>query len=293
MKYVDGNGRPDYVEAERFHRVLQGQELVHSRIHGVACSHSSDTPRCQGSYGRRFSADVWNCKMNDAMSGHQHLNATGFAYHPLGFIESFKFSEVLQGQEMSQVVPSFMRAAFNAGTQNGRVRSFDYVQRSAASRGYGLQQFNLPAAEVHSPSSVLMFNQTMVPHAELDGVTNREEAYGSGYSSIAIQREAEPWPSTQQQRVSENGSEPLDTTEASAPARIAKSGLVDRGVGRSSCKLFGFSLTEKILPADDDGVKEVSYEPECQNPRMLDLFGYNCSTPSAALPALCAAPIGM
>jgi len=44
MKHVDGNGRPDYVEAERFHRVLQGQELVHSRIHGVACSHSSDTP---------------------------------------------------------------------------------------------------------------------------------------------------------------------------------------------------------------------------------------------------------
>jgi len=43
-------------------------------------------------------------------------------------------------------------------------------------------------------------------------------------------------------------------------------------------------LTEKILPADDDGVKEVSYEAECQNPRMLDLFGYNRSTPNAALP---------
>ena len=292
MKYVDGNGRPDSVEAERFHRVLQGQELVHSRIHGVACSHSSDTPRCQGSYGRRFSADVWNCKMNDAMSGHQHLNATGFAYHPLGFIESFKFSEVLQGQEMSQVVPSFMRAAFNAGTQNGRVRSFDYVQRSAASQGYALQQFNMPATEVHSPSSVLMFNQTMVPQPELDGVTNREEAYGSGYSSIAIQREAEPWPSTQQQRVSENGSEPLDTTEASAPARIAKSGLVDRGVGRSSCKLFGFSLTEKILGTEGGGVKEGNYEADRQTPRVLDLFGHGHSTPGA-LHALCAAPLGM
>jgi len=132
----------------------------------------------------------------------------------------------------------------------------------------------------------------MVPHAELDGVTNREEAYGSGYSSIAIQREAEPWPSTQQQRVSENGSEPLDTTEASAPARIAKSGLVDRGVGRSSCKLFGFSLTEKILGTEGGGVKEGNYESGQQIPRVLDLFGHGHSTPGA-LHALCAAPLGM
>jgi auxin response factor len=109
--------------------------------------------------------------MSDAMSGPRHLNATGFAYQPLGFSESVKFSEVLQGQEMSQVVPSFMRAAFNAGTHNGRVRSFDYVQRSAT-QGYALQQFNLPATEVHSPSSVLMFNQTMVPHAELHAVAD-------------------------------------------------------------------------------------------------------------------------
>jgi auxin response factor len=193
---------------------------------------------------------------------------------------------------MSPVVPSFMRAAFNAGTQNGRVRSFDYVQRSAATQGYTLQQYNLPAAEVHSPCSVLMFNQTMVPHVELDGVTNREEAYGSGYSSIAIQRQAEPWPSMQQQRVSENGSEPLDTSEASAPARIAKSGSVDRGVGRSSCKLFGFSLTEKILGTEGGGVKEGNYEADRQTPRVLDLFGHGHSTPGA-LRALCAAPLGI
>lgn len=289
---LDGNGRPDSVETERFHRVLQGQELVHSSIHGAACSHSSDSPRCQGSYGRRFSADAWNCKMNDVMSGPRHLNATGFAYQPLGFSESVKFSEVLQGQEMSQAVPSFMRSAFNSGTQNGRVRPFDYVQRSDATQGYALQQFNLPATEVHSPSSVLMFNQTMVPHAELDGATNREEVHGSRYlSSNAIGREAEPWPSMEQQRASVNGSEPLDTTEASAPARNAESGSVGRGVGRSSCKLFGFSLTEKILATDGGGVKEGNYEVDRQTPRVLDLFGHG-STPGA-LHALCAAPLGI
>lgn len=293
MKYIDGNGRPDSMETERFQRVLQGQELVRSRIHGVPCSHPSDTPRCQGSYGRRLSADMWNCKMNDAMSGPQHRNITGFAYQSLGFSESVKFSEVLQGQEMSQVVPSFTGVAFNNGTQNGRVRSFD-VHRSDTTQGYALQQFNVPATEVHSPSSVLMFNQTMVPQPELDGVTNREEAYGCGYSSIAIQRETEPWSCLQQQRVSENGREPLDTTEASAPATatIAKSGSVDRGVGRSSCKLFGFFLNEKILGTDRDNVKEGNYEADQQTPRVLDLFGHGHSTPGA-LHALCAAPLGI
>ena len=133
MKCVDGNGRPDSLETECFHRVLQGQELVRSRTHGAACSHSSDTPKCQGSYERRFSDDVWNCKMNDAMSGLRDRNATGFAYQPLGFSESVRFPEVLQGQEMSRVVPSFLGAAFGTRTQNGRIGSFD-VQRSAGTQ---------------------------------------------------------------------------------------------------------------------------------------------------------------
>ncbi|KAJ1263654.1 hypothetical protein BS78_09G202200 [Paspalum vaginatum] len=242
-----------------------------------------DTPKCQGSYGRRFSADLWNYKMNDAMSGPRRGDATGFAYQPLGFTESVRFSEVLQGQEMSQVAPSFLGAAFEARTQNSRVRSFDYVQRSAATQGYPHQQFNLPATEVHSPSSVLMFNQTIVPQPELEGVTNREEAYGSRYSCVAMQREA---PSVQQQRVNETGSEPLDTTEGSA----ARS--VDRGAGQSSCRLFGFSLTEKILRTDEDSVNEGNYEADQQTPLVLDLFGHGQSTPGS-LHALCAAPLGI
>ncbi|OEL24648.1 Auxin response factor 14 [Dichanthelium oligosanthes] len=289
---LDGNGRPDSMETECFHRVLQGQELVRSRTHGVAFSHSSDTPKCQGSYERRFSADAWNCKMNDAMSGLRHRNATGFAYQqPLGFSESVRFSEVLQGQEMSQAVPSFHVAAFDARAQNGRIGSFDYAHRSAATQGYPLQQFNLPA-EVHSPSSVLMVNQTIVLQPELEGMTNLEEANGSRYAPIAVQREAETWPSAQQQRASGNGSELFNRTEASAPATVAKSGSADRGVGRSSCRLFGFSLTDKILGAEEDGVKEGNYQADQQTPRALDLFGHSQSAPSA-LHVLCAAPLGI
>ncbi|RLN00292.1 auxin response factor 14-like [Panicum miliaceum] len=290
---LDGNGRPDSMETECFHRVLQGQELVRSRTQGVACSHSSDTPKCQGSYERRSSADVWNCKMNDAMSGLRHRNATGFSYQPLVFSESFRFSEVLQGQEMSRAVPSFPGAAFGARTQNGRIGSFDYVQRSAATQGYPLQQFNPPATEAHSPSSVLMVNQTTALQPELEGMANLEETNGSRYAPIATQREAETWPSAQQQRASENGSELFDATEASAPAAVTKPGLADGGVRRSSCRLFGFSLTDEILGAEEDGAKE-NYEAAQQTPRVLDLFGHGQSTPSALpLHALCAAPLGI
>ncbi|CAN6337087.1 unnamed protein product [Urochloa humidicola] len=282
---LDGNGRLDSMETECFHRVLQGQESLHSRTHGVVCSHASDTPKCQGSYERRLSADAWNCKMNDARSG---LIATGFAYQPLGFSESVRFSEVLQGQEMSQMVPSFLGAAFHAGTQNGSIGSFDYVQRSTATQGYPHHEFNLPATEVHSPSSVLMVNQTTLLQPEL------EEANGSQYTPIAVQREAESWPYTQQQRAGDNGSKVSNTTEASASATVAESGSADRGVGRSSCRLFGFSLTDKILGAEEVGVKvgKGNYEADHKTPRVLDLFGHSQSA-SSALHALCAAPLGI
>ncbi|CAN6327614.1 unnamed protein product [Urochloa humidicola] len=283
---LDGNGRPDSMETECFHRVLQGQESLLPRTHGVACSHSSHTPTCQGSYERRLSADAWNCKMNDGMSGLRHKIGTGFAYQPIGFSESVIFSEVLQGQEMSQVVPSFLGASFDARTQNGRIGSFDCVQRSTLTQGYPQQQFNLPATEVHSPSSVLMVNQTTLVQPEL------EEANGSRYMPIAMQAEAERWPSTQQERTSDNGVEVFNTTEASAPATVAKSGSADRGVGRSSCRLFGFSLTDKILGAEEDGAKEGNYEADHQTPRVLDLFGHSQSAPGA-LHALCAAPLAL
>jgi auxin response factor len=227
--------------------------------------------------------------MNDAMSGFRHRNATGFAYQPLRFSESVRFQEVLQGQEMSQVVPSFIGAALDARAQDGRIGSFDYGHRSTASQGYPLQQFNMPATEVHSPSSVLMVNQTTVLQPEFEGMTNPEEANISRYTPIEVQREPEKWPSTQQPRASGNGSGLFNTTEASAPATGAKP--VNRGVGRSSCRLFGFSLTDKILGAEE-GVKEGNYEADDKTPLALDLFGHGQSAPSA-LHVLCAAPLGI
>ncbi|XP_062231884.1 auxin response factor 14-like isoform X2 [Phragmites australis] len=281
---LDACGHPVSME-------LQGQELMRSRTHLVACSRPSDVTKFQACYGRRVSAGVRNCKLNAATGGLPHRTATEFIYQPLGFCESVRFSEVLQGQEMPQVAPSSQGAAFDARTQDGRVGSFDYAHRSAATQGYSLQRFDLPAAKVCSPSSVLMFNQTMVPQPEFEGTANHKDAYGSRCAPLEMQRDTKNRPSLQPQMPSGIGSRQFNTMEASTLS-VAKSGSADREVGTGSCRLFGFSLTEEILGAEEDGMKEGNYDADQQTPRVLDLFGHGQSAP-IALHALCAAPLGM
>uniref|UniRef100_A0A0A9G6W1 Auxin response factor n=1 Tax=Arundo donax TaxID=35708 RepID=A0A0A9G6W1_ARUDO len=290
---LDASGHPDSMETGSFHRVLQGQELMHSRIHGVACSHSSDVTKFQASYGRRVSADVRNCKLNDETSGLRHRNATDLTYQPLGFGESVRFSEVLQGQEMSQVVSSFREAAFDARTQDAGVASSDYVHRSATAQGCSLPRVTPSGTEVCSPSSVLMFNQTVVPpQAEFESMVDHKDAYGSRCAPLEMLRETGTWPYVQHQMSGETGIKQFGTIKGSAPANVATSGSADREAGRSSCRLFGFSLTEKILGAEGDATKEGNYEADHKTPRALDLFGHSQSAPSA-LHAVCAAPLGM
>jgi auxin response factor len=162
---------------ESFHRVLQGQESMQSRTRGVACSHLADAPKFQTSDNRTISVDMRNCLFNDAQSGHQQRHSTEFPYQPRGFSESVRFSEVLQGQEMSRVVPLYHGNAS------------DYVHRPAATQGYSLQRFTTSAAEVCSPSSVFMFNQTMVPQPEVEGTIILRDAA----PLEEVQRKTEDW----------------------------------------------------------------------------------------------------
>ncbi|KAL5202261.1 hypothetical protein ABZP36_013213 [Zizania latifolia] len=80
--------------------------------------------------------------------------------------------------------------------------------------------------------------------------------------------------------------------KASTPASREKSGLPKSEAGRSNCRLFGFSLTENMLGAGDEGLEGATNEADCQNPGVLELFVHSHST-AGALHALCAAPLGM
>ncbi|KQK05397.1 auxin response factor 14 isoform X2 [Brachypodium distachyon] len=281
---IDGNGYPDSMEIKKFRRVLQGQELMGSKTRGVACSQSPDVANIRTSDNRWFS--------------NVQEQASEFTYQHLGFGESVGFPEVLQGQEMSQAVPFFKGTTFDTRATNGRVGSFSHVRQSAAptglpaeAQGYSLPQFALSsAAKVSSPSSVLMFNQATVPQLELEGRTHHHGAYLSQCSPLEMASKTDAWLRVQRPVPRETGGHRFDIGRASTPAN---SGLATRDSGRSNCRLFGFSLTEKILGAGED-VKggNSNEEADRADPRLLELFGHSHPSPSA-LHALVAAPLGM
>ncbi|KAG8068030.1 hypothetical protein GUJ93_ZPchr0005g15723 [Zizania palustris] len=294
--FLNENGHPDSMVTESFHRVLQGQELMGSRTHGVACSQSPGIQHFQAPDNRRFSADMRGCMLPASSSPQWN---TGFTYQHVGFSESLGFPEVLQGQEMSQVVPLFRGASFGAHTQNNRVVFANSVHGSAAlstsspaTQGHPVSQLTLSASKVSSPSSVLMFNQATAPRLEPEGRTNNKDRHGSQFASQEMLRETVTWPCVRRQMPSEIRSNQVVAGKASAPTSREKAGLPESKAGRSNCRLFGFSLTENMLGAGDEALEGATSEADCQNPSVLELFGHSHST-AGALHALCAAPLGM
>uniref|UniRef100_A0ACD5VJF4 Uncharacterized protein n=1 Tax=Avena sativa TaxID=4498 RepID=A0ACD5VJF4_AVESA len=190
-----------------------------------------------------------------------------FTYPSVGFGESVGFPQVLQGQEISQTVPLFQGMVSGACSAKGGYGLYNYMRDSAAmngglasaTQGHALSLSTPPPAEVASPSS------TLVPQLWLASKNNEEGA---------------------------NDSQPNPIGTRKAPGDGAKLGSDGRKVARTSCMLFGFPLTEKILQTEEDCIKEGNHETDRQNPRMLDLFGYSHATPGA-LHALCAAPLGI
>uniref|UniRef100_A0A0A9CRD8 Auxin response factor n=1 Tax=Arundo donax TaxID=35708 RepID=A0A0A9CRD8_ARUDO len=292
------NGCTDSVETGKLPRVLQGQELMGFRTHRVTCApRTAEVAQFQLSDCRRFLTNARSSMLSGPTSRLAVQNS-GFTYQSVGFSESIGFSEVLQGQEISRAVPMFQGMTSEACSVKSGHGSHGYMHTSAALNGLSAaaQECSLtlstpPAASVPSPYPGHMFNQTVVSQLGLANKTDGEGANGSQPGAFGMSWETRTRP--QHEAPGQISLEQFDTRRASALGDAAKLGSGGREVRKTSCRLFGFSLTEKILPADDDGVKEGNYETECQNPRMLDLFGYNRSTPGAALPALCAAPLGM
>lgn len=285
------------METGKLPRVLQGQELMGFRTHHVTCApQTSEVAKFQSSDTSRFLSNARGCTLSGPTS-RLAVHNSGFTYQSVDFNESNGFSEVLQGQEISRAVPMFQGMMSDACSLKGGYGLQNYMCTSAAVNGLSAttQECSLtlstpPGAQVPSLYPDI-FNRTVVPQfglaSKIDGGGTNDQQSGP------FDRPREIWTRTQHEAPDQMNLDQFETRRASAPGDTAKLGSGGREVRKTSCRLFGFSLTEKILPADDDGVKEVSYEAECQNPRMLDLFGYNCSTPSAALPALCAAPFGM
>lgn len=247
--------------ADKLPRVLQGQELMGSGTHRVTCPPQPPRPtEFRRSDGTRF--------LTDTQSRRLSLRNSCFTYQSVGFGESVGFPEVLQGQEISQTVPLFQGMVSDTCSAKGGYGLYNYMRDSSAmsggltsaTQGYALSLSTPPPAEAASPSSAVVPQLWQASKNNEEGGANDSQANPSGFRK--------------------------------APGDGAKLGSDGRKVARTSCMLFGFSLTENILQAEEDRVKEGNHEADRQSPRMLDLFGYSRATPGA-LHALCAAPLGM
>ncbi|KAF8766307.1 hypothetical protein HU200_007824 [Digitaria exilis] len=291
------NGCTDSVETGKLPRVLQGQELMGFRTHRVTCApQTAEVANFRSPDASRFLTNARSCMLSGP-TGNLTVQNSGFTYQSVGFNESLGFSEVLQGQEISRAVPMFQGIMSEACSVKGGYGLRGYTRTPAAVNGLSAaaQECSLtlstPAAKVPSPHPNHMFNQSVASQLGLASKTGGEGANGCQPRPFGVAWEAQT--RLPHETPGQISLDQFESRRALASGDAAKTGSGGREVRKTSCRLFGFSLTEKILPADDDSVKEVSYEAERQNPQMLDLFGYNRSTPNAALPALCAAPFGM
>ncbi|MFQ6644623.1 hypothetical protein Gotur_019370 [Gossypium turneri] len=240
----DGIGAPDFGEPLRFQKVLQGQEILgFSTLYNSADSHNmhrSEIRRCfPGSNGSGI-ATIGN------VSRDPPLNPV-ISYKGVGFGESFGFHKVLQGQEI------FLSSLYRRGSTMEETRGNDSAglpnvgQMSGSRSGWSssMQGYNTrspvqPSAQVSSPSSVLMFQQASNPIPNFNPTRNFNQEMERGVSSFRV-------PETYGAKllsssISEHDSQPL----AAQPSFGTNQELASC---KSSCRLFGFSLTEGDLDA--------------------------------------------
>lgn len=271
----DGIGATDFGESLRFQKVLQGQEIFgfSSPCNGNDGKnlHPSEIRRCfPGSNG---------CGVASIAHGiGDPLANSDTPYQGTGFGESFRFRKVLQGQEMLPSTPYGRTVTSYEGRENGCFGSSDAIQVpgsrngwSSRVQGYGSRMHpSVQCMQVSSPSSVLMFQQAgnPVPNVNpLYGVTDQEEQRQTDQSSIHTHEtyrgklKSSSVPGCSLRGEDEGGitsfglsnehfqlciSQPLIPQSALRGSQDLVSSC------KSSCRLFGFSLTEERHGSNKD-----------------------------------------
>uniref|UniRef100_A0A5B6ZXB6 Auxin response factor n=2 Tax=Davidia involucrata TaxID=16924 RepID=A0A5B6ZXB6_DAVIN len=264
----DGTGVSDFGESLRFQKVLQGQEILgfNTPYDGIDAQnhHPLEIRRCfPGSNGSRISA-MGNGVRN--LFGNSDIS-----YESTGFGESFRFDKVLQDQETFSNSPYGKGPANNQVQENSGRGIADGVRAPSSGNGWsalmqGYSTYMRPSApmiQASSPSSVLMFQQTSTQapnfHA-IYGGNNQEEHEISSRTSINISEtrggkltssspcEYSSWREGRQGinsvgLVKEHNQ--LGIAHPTFGARPSFRSNQDLASScKSSCRLFGFPLTE-------------------------------------------------
>nr|WDA53371.1 auxin response factor 15-like [Erycina pusilla] len=296
--HPSGNGYQNLRESARFQEVLQGQEIfgfkapyngVDATLPQLSEMRSHHLPEM-----RRCIANPNSCSLA-VSGGNIRVPPPGnsdFYYQGTGFGESVRFHKVLQGQEIVPVLPSFCGLAAESlrdGNDGSKLfESYGTGRCSAPLQGYcTFIQSCTSAAQVSSPSSVLMFQQaaSQVPctHSLYD-TSEKEKAddnninLPSPFSSAeAAQVQQETSATRMQQQASAAdvfnlGNRCENLTRFKAPVHMNNQSIL-HGSG-SSCRLFGFPLTEKIpitnvvsSSLNESPLIETSIKPSFSNQR--------------------------
>ncbi|XP_027346827.1 auxin response factor 3-like isoform X2 [Abrus precatorius] len=170
----NGIGTSDFGESLRFQKVLQGQEMlgVNTTFDSISAqSHQlSELRRCYpGSNCPGIAATTGNSIRIPQVSSDLSCNGIGFS-------ESFRFQKVLQGQEILPSQPYARALSVDEACGNGRFGLFDGYQALRSKNGWSSNMNNnssllhppVPSRQVSSPSSVLMFQQAVNPVSTSD-----------------------------------------------------------------------------------------------------------------------------
>ncbi|CAL0334423.1 unnamed protein product [Lupinus luteus] len=261
----NGIGASDFGESSRFRKVLQGQEMfgINTPYDGISAQSPglSELGRCYpGSNCSGIAATGNNARIPQVTSD--------FPSNGIGFSESFRLQKVLQGQEILPSQPYGRALSMEEAHGNGRFGLFDgYYQMLGSRNGWSRQMHDnsshlhasVPSGQVSSPSSVLMFQQSVNPvlNTDYNNIHNQEGKirYRGSYASEMKGRTSATFASVEplysghaQEATNSFGMFNLHSQLAGSRSHESVSAL--RGSQeiasscKSSCRLFGFSLTE-------------------------------------------------
>ncbi|KAG4146488.1 hypothetical protein ERO13_D05G160900v2 [Gossypium hirsutum] len=262
----EGIGASDFGESLRFQKVLQGQEILGFNTHHDGANsqimHRSEISRrfpCSNGSGIAAIRNI----------GRDTLVNPDISYKGVGFEESFRFQKVLQGQETSVSPPCRRGPTADDTRESDSPGAPDVGQLSGTRSGWSslMQSYNThshigPSAQVSSPSSVLKFQHASNPFANVNPIHNlnsqeKERRVHKSSSFHAPETYGDRIPSStgghgsrrrhlgsldsfgpSADTVQLGDSQPLSAQPTFRTSQELASSC------KSSCRLFGFSLTE-------------------------------------------------
>uniref|UniRef100_A0A0A9DFB2 Auxin response factor domain-containing protein n=1 Tax=Arundo donax TaxID=35708 RepID=A0A0A9DFB2_ARUDO len=266
MVLPNGSVSSDFAGSARFHKVLQGQEVMGFKTHdGTAISASQPTEARNFQYSDERSSYV---NMSNNSLGVPRLGVgsptgiPGFPCHCSGFGESQRFQKVLQGQEV-------FHPFRGGGLADAHIRTAGLYQpdgthasgaayRWLAPQGCDFRQAAKPVLllQSSSPSSVLMFPQisSKIPHAEYEyscldkDVDGRHARVGPTQDMGRTSQALSLWPHLVSSKVIE---ECVGTEKLHSPVSVAEHESNNQSTIESGCRIFGVSLAEKVRSCDE------------------------------------------